>query len=89
MLLPIASKVLGEILIHRIQGSVDHGPREEQAGFIPGRGTAEQIFILHNIMEQVDEWNATMYFYFVSIQLGAQRQPVENLESIIIGFQAS
>ena len=34
-LLPIASKVLGKILISRIQGSVDHRLRKEQAGFRP------------------------------------------------------
>ena len=61
-LLTIASKVLGKILISRIQGGVDRRLRKEQAWFRPGRGTVEQIFILRNILEQVNEWNATMYF---------------------------
>ena len=64
-LLPIASKVLGKILISRIQGRVDHRLRKEQTGFRPGGGTVEQIFIQRNILEQVDEWNETMYFHFV------------------------
>ena len=54
-LLPTASKVLGKILISRIQGDADDRLRKEQAGFRPGRGPAEQIFIRRNILEQVDE----------------------------------
>ena len=67
-LLPIASKVMGKILISRIQDGVGHRLRKEQAGFRSGRGTVEQIFILRNILEQVDEWNATMYFHFVDFE---------------------
>ena len=67
-LLPTASKVLGKILISRVQGGVDDRLRKEQAGFSAGRGTVEQIFILRNILEQVDEWNATMYFHFVDFE---------------------
>ena len=67
-LLPIDSKVLGKILISRIQGCKDHRLRKEQAGFGPGRGTVEQIFILRNILVQVNEWNATMYFHFVGVE---------------------
>ena len=67
-LLPTASKVLGKILIGRVQGGGDDRLRKEQAGFSPGRGTVEQIFILRNILEQVDEWNATMYFHFVDFE---------------------
>ena len=63
-LLPIASKVMGKILISRIQGNVDHRLRKEQAGFRSGRGKVEQIFILRNNLEQVEDWNATMYFHF-------------------------
>lgn len=40
-LLPIASKVLGKILISKIQGCVDHRLRKEQAGFRPGRATVK------------------------------------------------
>ena len=68
MLLPIDSTVLGKILISRIQGVLDHRLRKEQARFRPGRGTVEQIFILCNILEQVNEWNATMYFHFDDIK---------------------
>ena len=51
-LLVIASKVLGKILIKRLKNGADKRLRAEQAGFRQGRSTTEQIFILHNIIEQ-------------------------------------
>ena len=72
-LLPIGSKVPEKILISKIQDGVDHRLRKEQAGFSPGRGTVEQIFILRNTLEQVDDWNAIIYFHFADFdRLGAQ-----------------
>ena len=46
------------------------GPRlrKEQERFRSKRGTFEPIFILYNILELVDEWNATMYFHFVDFE---------------------
>ena len=67
-LLPLASKVLSKILITRIQAGVDSSLRKEQAGFRTGRGTVEQIFILRNILEQVNEWNTTLYIHFVDFE---------------------
>ena len=62
---PIVSKVLGRILINRIREGVDHKLRKEQAGFRAGRGTVKQIFILRNIIEQTNEWQATLYLNFI------------------------
>ena len=67
-LLPLASKVLSRILINRIQLGVDSSLRKEQAGFRRGRGTMDQIFILRNILEQTNEWNATLYIHFVDFK---------------------
>ena len=67
-MLPVASKVLSRILINRIHAGVDHTLRKEQAGFRRGRGTVNQIFILRNILEQANEWNATMYIHFVDFE---------------------
>ena len=67
-LLPIASKVFSRILINRIQAGVDSTLRKEQAGFRKSRGTVDQIFIIRNILEQVNEWNATMYIHFVDFK---------------------
>ena len=68
ILLPVAEKVLGKVIITRIRDTVDTRLRQEQAGFRRGRGTIEQIFILRNIIEQVMEWNANLYVCFVDFE---------------------
>ena len=67
-MLPLASKVLSRILANRIQAGVDPLLRKEQAGFRKERRTTEQIFIVRNILEQVNEWNATIYIHFVDFE---------------------
>ena len=42
--------------------------RGEQAGFRKGRNTTEQIFVLRNIIEQVAEWNTSLYLCFVDYE---------------------
>jgi len=42
--------------------------RKEHVGFRKGRGTVDQIFILRNILEQVNEWNATLHVHFVDFE---------------------
>ena len=61
----VPSKVFGRVLVYRIKHGVNSKLRDEQAGFRSGRGTVEQIFILRNIIEQVVEWQATLYITFV------------------------
>ena len=67
-LLPVVSKILGRIVIDRICMGIDRRLRKEQAGFRSGRGTTEQIFILRNILEQVNEWQATLYLNFIDFE---------------------
>ena len=67
-LLPVASKVMGRVIIQRIQNGVDNVLRKEQAGFRKNRSTVDQIFILRNIIEQVNEWQATLYAHFVDFE---------------------
>ena len=66
--LPVASKVMGRVIIERIQNGVDHVLRKEQAGFRKNKSTVDQIFILRNIIEQVNEWQATFYAHFVDFE---------------------
>ena len=54
-LLSVVSKIFGRIIIDRIRNGVDNRLRNEQAGYRKGRGTTDQIFILRNIVEQVNE----------------------------------
>ena len=67
-LLPVASKVMGRVIIQRIQNGVDSVLRKEQAGFRKNRSTVDQIFILRNIIEQVNECQATLYAHFVDFE---------------------
>ena len=62
------TEVFGRVLIDRIRDGVNSKLRDEQAGFRSGRGTVEQIFILRNIIEQVVEWQATLYITFVDFE---------------------
>ena len=52
-LLPVASKVMGRVIIERIQNGLDHVLRKEQAGSRKNKSTVDQIFIDRNIKEQV------------------------------------
>ena len=64
-LLPVAAKVLGKVIITRIRDTVDIRLRQEQTGFRRGRRTIEQIFIMRNIIEQV---NANLNVSFVDFE---------------------
>lgn len=55
------SKIFGMRLIYRTRDDIDDKLRKEQAVFRSGRGITEQTFILRNIIEQVNEWQATIY----------------------------
>ena len=67
-LLSVVSKVMGKIVIERIRTGVESKLRKEQAGFRPGRGTTEQIFILRNIIEQSIEWQSSLYVNFIDFE---------------------
>ena len=64
----VPAKCLGKSMIMRIRDEVDKKLRNEQAGFRPGHGTEEQIFILLNIIEQSLEWNSVLYLVFVDYE---------------------
>ena len=60
--------------------------REEQAGFRSGRGTIEHIFILRNIIEQVVEWQATLYITFVDFEKAFDSVHRESLWTIMESY---
>ena len=59
---------MGRIVIDRIRIGVESKLRKEQAGFRPGRGTTEQIFILRNVMELSIEWQLSLYVNFIDFE---------------------
>ena len=67
-LLSVVSKVMRRIVIDRIRIGVELKLRREQADFRPGRGTADQIFILRNIIEQSIEWQSSLYVNFIDFE---------------------
>ena len=67
-LLAVASKVMGRVIIERIQNGVNHILRKEQAGFRKNNGKIDQIFILLNIIGQVDDFQAIFYAHFVDFE---------------------
>ena len=84
-LLPVVSKIFGRVLISRIKKGVDNILRKEQAGFRENRSTIKQIFTLRNILEQVNEWNATLYTHFIDFEKAfdaIHRESLWNIMSI-------
>jgi len=55
ILLPVASKAMGRLFIERIQNGVDQVLRKEQAGSRKNKSTTDQLFILRNMIKQVNE----------------------------------
>ena len=82
----VPSKVFGRVLIDRIRDGVNSKLRDEQAGFRSGRGTVEQIFILRNIIEQVVEWQATLYITFVDFEKAFDSVHRESLWKIMESY---
>ena len=67
-LLSIPSKILCKIIIKRIRPALDQALRKEQAGFRRGRGCAEHIFALRNIIEQSTERQRQLYINFIDYE---------------------
>ena len=60
-----ASKVMFKILQARFQQYVNHEFPDVQAGFRKGRGTRDQIANICWIMENVKEFQKSIYFCFI------------------------
>ena len=60
--------------------------QEEQAGFPLKRSTTEQIFILGNILEQANEWRASLYAQFVDSEKAFDSRHRESLLNIMRSY---
>jgi exonuclease III len=56
-LLPIVGKIISLIVLGRIGRLLDEQTSESQAGFRRGRGTADNIFVLRQLLEQRYQYN--------------------------------
>ena len=63
-----SGKIMGRMIIDRIRKGVERRLRKEEAGCRKGRGTTDQVFILRNIIEQANEWQATLYLNFIDFE---------------------
>ena len=60
-----ASKVLLKIVVRRLEQQYHFEMSDEQAGFVKGRGTREQITNIRIIMEKAKEMNRPLYLCFI------------------------
>ncbi|KAI8429179.1 hypothetical protein MSG28_007716 [Choristoneura fumiferana] len=63
-----ASKILLHILNERLKAYISKEIAPEQAGFVKGKGTREQILIVRQIIEKAKEFNRPTYICFVDYQ---------------------
>lgn len=60
-----ASKVLLNVIHARLRYYVDSQIPPEQAGFVKGRGTREQILNIRQLIEKSREFNQPLVMYFI------------------------
>ena len=68
ILLSIEGKALGRLVIDRVRNGADSKIRKQQADYSRGGGKTEQVFILWNIIEQVNEWQIPLCFNFINFE---------------------
>ncbi|KAI3352928.1 hypothetical protein L3Q82_019491 [Scortum barcoo] len=75
-LLSLPGKVYARVLERRIRPIVDP-PRiqEEQCGFRPGRGTLDQLYTLHRVLEGLWEFAQPVHMCFVDLEKAFDRVP--------------
>ena len=61
----IGSKILGQILLSRIQSQVDLILRDEQHGFRPNSSCCDPIFSLRVLLEGSNEWQVQIILVFI------------------------
>ena len=80
--------MFGRVIIDRIRDGVDNKLRKEQASFRRGRSKVEQFFffILRKIIEQVAEWQSTLYITFVDFEKAIDSVHRESLWKIMASY---
>ena len=68
MLLSVPGKVFSRIMLERLKTAVDKKLWDHQAGFLKERLCIDQITTLRIIIEQLLEWNASLYVTFVDFE---------------------
>ncbi|KAI3371403.1 hypothetical protein L3Q82_024000 [Scortum barcoo] len=63
------------VLERRIRPIVDPRIQEEQCGFRPGRGTLDQLYTLHRVLEGLWEFAQPVHMCFVDLEKAFDRVP--------------
>lgn len=63
-----ASKIMLHVINTRLQAFLSREIASEQAGFVRGRGTREQLLIMRQIVEKAREFNIPLYVCFVDFR---------------------
>jgi len=85
-LLSLPSKIFFKVIVKRLSLAVNEVLRQEQAGFRKGRGCAEHIFSLRNIIEQCHEWQRGLYINFIDFQKAFDSVHRDSLWSILRAY---
>jgi hypothetical protein len=68
MLLSTIGKVFNRIILNRMKDQVDKELRDQQTGFRKERSCTDKIATLRIIIEQSQEWNASLYINFIDFE---------------------
>ncbi|KAK3525229.1 hypothetical protein QTP86_024952 [Hemibagrus guttatus] len=74
-LLSLPGKVYSRVLERRVQPLVEPRIQEEQCGFRPSRGTLDQLYTLHRVLEGSWEFAQPVHMYFVDLEKAFDRVP--------------
>uniref|UniRef100_A0A8C6S4J5 Reverse transcriptase domain-containing protein n=1 Tax=Neogobius melanostomus TaxID=47308 RepID=A0A8C6S4J5_9GOBI len=74
-LLSLPGKVYSRVLERRIRPIVEPWIQEEQCGFCPGRGTLDQLYTLHRVLEGLWEFAQPAHLCFVDLEKAFDRVP--------------
>ncbi|KAK3542060.1 hypothetical protein QTP86_011362 [Hemibagrus guttatus] len=74
-LLSLPGKVYSRVLERRVQPLVEPQIQEEQCGFRPSRGTLDQLYTLHRVLEGSWEFAQPVHMCFVDLEKAFDRVP--------------
>ncbi|KAK3523520.1 hypothetical protein QTP70_001888 [Hemibagrus guttatus] len=74
-LLSLPGKVYSRVLERRVQPLVEPRIQEEQCGFRPSRGTLDQLYTLHRVLEGLWEFAQPVHMCFVDLEKAFDRVP--------------
>ncbi|KAK3508104.1 hypothetical protein QTP70_014279 [Hemibagrus guttatus] len=74
-LLSLPGKVYSRVLERRVQPLVEPRIQEEQCGFRPSRGTLDQLYTLHRVLEDSWEFTQPVHICFVDLEKAFDHVP--------------